>query len=55
MSKKLLLIVVVLALLPLTTISAQEEVSGTITLWGWTSAIRDTIEAAGIIEAFQAE
>jgi lactose/L-arabinose transport system substrate-binding protein len=28
---------------------------GKITLWGWTAAIRDTIEAAGIVEDFKKE
>ncbi len=32
-----------------------EKPTGTITLWGWTAAIRDTMEAAGIFEDFYAE
>jgi len=32
-----------------------EKPTGKIVLWGWTAAIRDTIEAAGIIEDFNAE
>ncbi len=45
--------VLILSALPVT--QAQDELSGTITIWGWTAAIRDTIEAAGIVEGFQAE
>jgi lactose/L-arabinose transport system substrate-binding protein len=32
-----------------------EKPTGKIVIWGWTAAIRDTIEAAGLIEAFKAE
>lgn len=57
MLKRSILICVLLALvLPLTSVSlAQQDVSGTIVVWGWTAAIRDTIEASGLIEAFNAE
>ena len=34
---------------------APEKPSGKIVLWGWDAAIRDTIEAAGIIDAFYEE
>ena len=58
MLKKTLLIMVLLSLLIGTasiSMAQDEPVSGTITIWGWTSAIRDTVEAAGIVEAFLAE
>ena len=57
MFKKALLIGILLALVvPLVSVSqAQEEISGNIVVWGWTAAIRDTIEAAGLIDAFTAE
>jgi len=29
-----------------------EKPTGAITLWGWTAAIRDTIEAAGVVMMF---
>jgi ABC-type glycerol-3-phosphate transport system substrate-binding protein len=32
-----------------------EKPSGAITLWGWTAAIRDTMEAAGVVDDFKAE
>ena len=32
-----------------------EKPTGAITLWGWTAAIRDTIEAAGVVDDFYAE
>ena len=58
MMKKTLLIMVLLSLLIGTAsinLAQDEPVSGTITIWGWTAAIRDTIEAAGVIDAFLAE
>jgi ABC-type glycerol-3-phosphate transport system substrate-binding protein len=32
-----------------------EKPTGNITLWGWTAAIRDTMEAAGVVDDFYAE
>ena len=55
--KSLLLVAIVALLLSLMVpLVAQDddELSGTITIWGWTAAIRDVIEAAGIVEDFQA-
>jgi lactose/L-arabinose transport system substrate-binding protein len=54
---KSLLFVVMLALLLSLIVPAaaqDEELSGTITIWGWTAAIRDVLETAGLIEDFQA-
>jgi lactose/L-arabinose transport system substrate-binding protein len=37
-------------------VNAQNpDLSGKIVIWGWTAAIRDTMEAAGIVENFRAE
>jgi lactose/L-arabinose transport system substrate-binding protein len=54
MKKRLLLMgLVILLVLPLSAMQAQdEELSGQITIWGWTAAIRDVLEAAGVVEAF---
>ena len=55
---KTLVIIAIAALLlsVMVPLAAQDddELSGTIVIWGWTSAIRDVIEAAGIVEEFQA-
>lgn len=55
MSRKFaLLLLVVAILLPGVAIRAQNtDVSGKIVVWGWTAAIRDTLEAAGILSAFK--
>ena len=55
--KSLLLVAIVALLLSLMVpldAHDDDELSGTITIWGWTAAIRDVIEAAGIVEDFQA-
>jgi lactose/L-arabinose transport system substrate-binding protein len=57
LTRSLMLVAIVALLLSLMVpLAAQddEELSGTITIWGWTAAIRDVIEAAGIVEDFQA-
>ena len=38
-----------------TPLPEKPKPKGKIMLWGWTAAIRDTVEAAGIIEDFKAE
>ncbi len=58
MSKKALLaaLALLLTVLPALAVNAQEaKPSGKITVWGWTAAIRDTIEASGVMEDFAAE
>lgn len=55
--KSLLLIAIVALLLSLMVpLAAQDddELSGTITIWGWTSAIRDVVEASGLVDDFLA-
>ena len=52
----MLLSLAMLLLLPMVVMQAQnEDISGQITIWGWDAAIRDTLEAAGIVEGFQEE
>lgn len=54
MTKKTLLLVVLL-LLPLAFTQAQDtDVSGKIVIWGWTAAINDTMEKSGVIDDFKA-
>jgi lactose/L-arabinose transport system substrate-binding protein len=56
MQKRLLFVMIVCLLLPVfSAVQAQsDDVSGTITIWGWTAAIRDTLEASGVVEDFKA-
>lgn len=59
MSKKLmtlsLLVIAGLALGVIAPLAAQgEALSGKITIWGWTAAIRDVIEASGLVDDFKA-
>lgn len=46
-------IVIIVLSMTLPLAAQDDELSGTITIWGWTAAIRDVVEAAGIVEAFQ--
>lgn len=59
MSRKALLAVLalVVVLAPVLATGAQdaEKPSGKIVVWGWTAAMRDTIEASGVLEDFNAE
>jgi lactose/L-arabinose transport system substrate-binding protein len=63
MSRKLIVFLLMTAVffVPLMSLNAQEatlapdtSLSGKITIWGWTSAIRDTLEASGVLAAFKA-
>lgn len=38
-----------------TPVPEKPKPTGKITLWGWTAAIRDTLEASGVLEDFKAE
>src|SRR5688500_2280928 len=56
MQKRLLFVIVICLLLPVFSMAQaqSDDVSGTITIWGWTAAIRDTLEASGVLDDFKA-